>query len=146
MNQRIEIANRKSISRTEVKKSHSILPTVAIIENNVDAQSENPVRTIRGNRSHFSTTKHGKKYDSHIRQIKRIYEAKARLNGLRGSNIKQLDHFITPTMVEYRPDIVIIHIGFKDTTHNAVSQIHLKDIANLITNIGKKCLSSTSAN
>ena len=85
--------------------------------------------------------------DSHIRRIKRnlfnnsLCEGKAHLNGFSGANIKRLDHSITPTLVEDRPDIVIIHIGSNDITHNAVDQIDVKDIVNCIINIGKKCLS-----
>ena len=60
------------------------------------------------------------------------------MNGFSGANIKRLDHFITPTLVE---DIVIIHVGSKDVTHNTVDQIDVKDIVNRIINIGKKCLS-----
>ena len=66
---------------------------------------------------------------------------KIHLNGFSGANIKRLDHFITPTLVEDRPDIVIIHIGSNDITYNTVDQIDVKDIANRIVNIGKKCLS-----
>ena len=101
--------------------------------------------------SYSSATKYGKKIcvvgDSHIRRIKRnlfnnsLCEGKAHLNGFNGANIKRLDHFITPTLVEDRPDIVIIHIGSNDITHNTVNQTDVKDIVNRIINIGKKCLS-----
>ena len=107
--------------------------------------------TIPGNRPYFSTTKFVKKIcvvgDSHIRRIKRnlfsnsLYEGKAHLNGFSGANIKRLDHFINSTLVEDRPDIVRIHIGSNDITDNTVDQIDVKDIANRIVNIGKKCLS-----
>ena len=63
------------------------------------------------------------------------------MNGFSGANIKHLDNFITPTLLEDRPDIVIIHIGPNDITHNTVIQIDVKDIVNRITNTGKKCLS-----
>ena len=84
---------------------------------------------------------------SHIRRVKRklfnnsLYEQKAHLNGFSGANIKHLDNFITPTLLEDRPDIVIIHIGPNDITHNTVIQIDVKDIVNRIINTGKKCLS-----
>ena len=146
--QRIEIQNTKSKSRAEKIKSSSIRTTVANYNN---AQIENPVVTVPGNRPYSSTTKFGKKIcvvgDSHIRRIKRnlfnnsLCEGKAHLNGFNGANIKRLDHFITPTLVEDRPDIVIIHIGSNDITHNTVDQIDMKDIENRIINTGKKCLS-----
>ena len=114
-------------------------------------QIENPVVTVPGNRSYSSTTKYGKKIcvvgDGHIRQIKRnlfnnsLCEGKAHLNGFSGANIKHLDHFITPTLAEDRPDIVIIHIGSNDITNSTVDQIDVKDIMKRIINIGKKRLS-----
>ena len=66
---------------------------------------------------------------------------KIHLNGFSGANIKRLDHFITPTLVEDRPDIVIIQTGSNYITHNTVDQIDVKDIVNCIKNIGKKSLS-----
>ena len=63
------------------------------------------------------------------------------MNGCSGANIKRLDHFIIPTLVEDRPDIFIIHIRSNDITHNKFGQIDVKDIANRIINTGKTCLS-----
>ena len=63
------------------------------------------------------------------------------MNGFIGTNIKSLDHFITPNLVEDEPDIVIIHTGSNYITHNTVDQINVMDIVNRIINIGKKCLS-----
>ena len=124
----IKIQNTKSKSRGEKRNSRSIRPTVANYNN---VQIENPV--VPGNKSYSSTTTYGKKIcvvgDSHIRQIKRnlfnnsLYEGKAELNGLSRANIKHLDHFIISTLVADQPDIVIIHIGSNDITHNAVEQI-----------------------
>ena len=104
--------------------------------------------TVPGNRPYSSTTKFGKKIcvvgDSHIRRIERnvfnnsLYEGKAHLNSFSEANIKRLDHFITPTLVENRPDIVIIHIGSNDITHNTVDRRDVKDIVNRIINIASK--------
>ena len=144
--QRIKIQNTKSKPRAGKIKSSSIRTTVV---NYNKAQIENSA--VPGNKAYSSTTKFSKKIcvvgDSHIRRIKRnlfnnsLYEGKARLNGFNGANIKRLDHFITPTLVEDRPDIVIIHIESSDITHNTVDQIDMKDIENRIINTGKKCLS-----
>ena len=145
--QRIEIQNTKSKSRAEKIKSCSVQTTVANCNN---AQIENLVVTVPGNRSYSITTKYGTKIcvvgDCHIRRIKRnmfnnsLCEGKPHLNGFSGGNVKRLDHFITPTLVEDRPDIAIIHIGSNDITHNTVDQIDVKDIVTRIINIGKKCL------
>ena len=84
--------------------------------------------------------------DSHIRRIKKnlfdnsINEGKAHLNSFSGATINRLDHFITPTLEEDRPDIVIIHVGSNDITHNTINNIDAKDISKHITDIGKKCL------
>ena len=63
------------------------------------------------------------------------------MNGFSGANIKRLDHFITPTLVEDRPDIVINHIRFNDIAYTTIDQVSVKDIVNRIVNIRKKCLS-----
>ena len=146
--QPIEIRNTKSKSRAEKTKSTSIRTTAANYNN---VQIENPVVTVPGNRSYSSTTKFGKKIcvvgDSHIRRIKKnlfnnsLCEGKVHLNGFSGANIKRLGHFITPTLVEDRSDIVIIQVGSNDIAHNTVDQIDVKDIVNRILNTGKKCLS-----
>ena len=65
---RIEIQNTKSESRTGKTKSCSIRTTVANYNN---AQIENKVVTVSGNRSYSSTIKYSKKLyvvgDSHIK-------------------------------------------------------------------------------
>ena len=86
-------------------------------------QSKYSIRTVPGNQSYASTTKHSKKTcimgDSHIRRIKKnlfhnsINEGKAQLNSFSGATINRLDHFITPILEEDRPDI---DVGSNDTT------------------------------
>ena len=121
------------------------------VANYNNAQIETPEVTVPENRSCFSTTNYGNEIcvlgDSQLRRIKRnlfnnsLYEGKLHLNGCSGANIKRLDHFIIPTLVEDRPDIFIIHIRSNDITHNKFGQIDVKDIANRIINTGKTCLS-----
>lgn len=42
---------------------------------------------------------------------------KTYLNDFRGSAIKMINHIVTPTLVEDKPDVVIIiHVGFNDAT------------------------------
>ena len=81
-----------------------------MVGNYNNAQIENPVVTVPGNRSYSETTKYGKKIclvgDSHKKRIKgnlfhnSLHEGKAHFNSFSGANIKRLDHFITPTLVE----------------------------------------------
>ena len=84
--------------------------------------------------------------DSHIRRIKKnlfnnsINEGKAHLNSFNGATINRLDHFIAPILEEDQPDIVIIHVGSNDITHNTINNIDAKDISKRIIDIGKKCL------
>ena len=67
-------------------------------------------------------------------------EGEAHFNGFSGTNIKLLDYFTFPTLVDDQPDIVLIHIESNDIKYNTVDQIDVKDITNHITNLGKKCL------
>ena len=62
------------------------------------------------------------------------------MNSFSGATINRLDHFITPILEEDRPEIVIIHIGSNDITHNTISNIGAKSISKLIIDIEKKCL------
>ena len=57
-----------------------------------------------------------------------------------GATVNRLQHFISPILEEDRPDIVIIHVGSNDITHNTINNIDAKGISKLIIDIGKKCL------
>ena len=54
------------------------------------------------------------------------------MKGFSGANIKHLDHLITPIVIEDWPDIVIIHIGSNDITHNTAEQTDVKDIKTVL--------------
>ena len=58
---RCEITNTKSKSRAEKNNSNSIRPSNVITANEINIQSKNSIRTVPGNQSYASTTKHGKK-------------------------------------------------------------------------------------
>ena len=62
------------------------------------------------------------------------------MNSFRGATINRLDHFITPVLEEDRSEIVIIHIGSNDMTHNTINSTDAKSISKRIIDIGKKCL------
>ena len=84
--------------------------------------------------------------NSHIRRIKKnlfnnsLIEGKAYLGSFSGATINRLHHFITLILEEDPPDIVIIHVGSNDFTHNTINSIDAKDISKRIIDIGKKCL------
>ena len=63
------------------------------------------------------------------------------MNSFNGTNIKRLGHFISPILVDERPNIDLINIEYNDITHTTVDQIVMKDIMNRLVNVGKKCLS-----
>ena len=63
------------------------------------------------------------------------------MNGFSGTNIKRLGHFISPNLVDERPNIDLINIEYNDITHTTVDQIVMKDIMNRLVNVGKKRLS-----
>lgn len=54
------------------------------------------------------------------------------MKGFSGANIKHLDHFITPIVIEDWPDVVIIHIGSNDIKHNTAEQTDVKDIKTVL--------------
>ena len=61
------------------------------------------------------------------------------MNSFSGASINRLDHFITPILEEDWPDIVTIHVGSNDVTHNAINNIDAKGISKRIIDIEKKC-------
>ena len=63
------------------------------------------------------------------------------MNSFNGTNIKRLGHFISPNLVDERPNSDLINIEYNDITHTTVDQIVMKDIMNRLVNVGKKCLS-----
>ena len=93
--------------------------------------------------------KHSKKAcflgNSHICRFEKnlfnnsIIEGKAHLNSFSGATINRLDHFITPILKEDWLDIVIIHVGSNDVTHNAINNIDARGISKRIIDIEKKC-------
>ena len=84
--------------------------------------------------------------DSHL---KRINRRKLKYNigkmvsfkCFSGANIKQLDYYIVPMLVDETPQAVVIHIGSNDITDSKIKQINLDDLAQRIIDIGLKCRS-----
>ena len=60
---------------------------------------------------------------------------KAFFRSFSGANSKQLDHYITPTLVDDRPDAAILHVGTNDILSNANDT----ELANNIINVGLNC-------
>ena len=60
-----------------LNNSHNIRPSKAITANEINTSSKKSIRTVPGNRSFASTTKHGKKYVSRViaihEELTRIY-------------------------------------------------------------------------
>ena len=52
-----------------------------------------------------------------------------------GANSKQLDHYIIPTLVDKKPDVVLLHVGKNDILSNAKDT----ELANNIINIELNC-------
>ena len=108
----------------------------------------NPI-IVPGNRSYAETTKYGKKVivfgDSHLARINRklfndsLQHCRSRLKYFSGAKTKDLEHYVTPTLNEEEPDIVVIHIGSNDIDFRKLRQNTVENIGNDIINIGKKC-------
>ena len=150
------IPNAKPKSREHVRNTtktscHNRRPEVAITENYIRSQKDQPQKIVPGRRTYASATKYGKKVcivgDSHLRRIRKnvfnnsINDGKAFITGFSGANIKRLDHYITPILEEDRPDIVIIHVGCNDVTFQNLEIMDVKDLSKRLIDIGKKCKS-----
>ena len=103
--------------------------------------------TMPGNSSYASISKNGREIlvvgDSHVKRIRRIDFNKELRNGkaycrsFSGATSKQLDHYIIPSLVDDKPDAVIVQLGTSDILYNA----SYEDITRNIIKIGSNCKS-----
>ena len=85
--------------------------------------------TVSGHNTYSGITKHGRKIcvvgDSHIKRIKRndfnkeLRHGKAFFRSFNGANAKQLRHYIIPTLIDDKPDAIVIHVGTNDILNHA---------------------------
>ena len=79
--------------------------------------------------------------NSHIERIKRndlnkeLRCGKAFFRSFSGTNAKQLRHYIIPTLIDNKPDAIVIHVGTNDILNHA----NHEDMACSIINIGLDC-------
>ena len=101
--------------------------------------------TVPGNSTYSGITKHGRKIcvvgDSHVKRIKRndfnkeLLHGKAFFRSFSGTNAKQLRHYIIPTLVDDKPDAIVMHVGTNDILNHA----NHGNVAHSIINIGLDC-------
>ena len=101
--------------------------------------------TVSRYSSYATFSKFGKKVfivgDSHVKRIKRLdfdkelRSGKVFFRSFSGANGKQLNHYIIPTLVDDKPDVVLLHVGTNDILSNANDT----ELANNIINIGLNC-------
>ena len=101
--------------------------------------------TVPGYSSYATVPKFGKKIfvagNSYVRRIRRLdfnkelRSSKAFFRSFSGANSKQLNHYIIPTLVDDKPDVVLLHVGTNDILSNANDT----ELANNIINIGLNC-------
>ena len=101
--------------------------------------------TVPGNSSYATVSKFGKKNfvvgDSHVKRIKRLdfnkelRNRKAFFRSFSGANSNQLDHYIIPTLVEGKPDVILLRVGTNDILSNANDT----ELTNNIITIGLNC-------
>ena len=78
---------------------------------------------------------------NHIKRIKRngfkkeLHHGKAFFRSFSGANAKQLRHYIIPTLIDDKPDAIVIHVGTNDILNYASHE----DIARSNINIGLDC-------
>ena len=85
--------------------------------------------TVPGNSSYATVSKFGNGIfvvrGSHVKRIKRLdinkelRSGKAFFRLFSGANNRHLDHYIIPTLVDDKPDVVLLHVGTNDILSNA---------------------------
>ena len=133
--------NRKSNIRP------SICTTEKYLRNHIRQQ-----RIVPGNYSYSNATRHQKRKavvigDSHLNRINKStfkndnIEHAVYFKCFSGSNMKQLNYYANPTLVDEQPNTVIVHIGSNDITKFNYSKVDVEDLAQRIIDVGKKCKS-----
>ena len=122
------------------------------VVSNINHNTNSKPNVVPGNRSFSSATKYGKKVmlvgDSHLKRIKRklfndsIENEKCYIKSYSGANIKELNHFIELPLAEEKPDITVIHIGSNEVDNRNCETLDIKETAQRIINIGRKCKDS----
>ena len=85
--------------------------------------------------------------DSHLARItKRSFRTGEERNFVifkcfRGANTKQLHYYVVPTLVDEKPESIILHIGSNDITKTNYDNVTAKDLGQQIVSIPKKCRS-----
>ena len=139
-NNTINEQNINKCSRRPSSVIHLYQERDMLMANNIKTGARNVSETVPGNTSFSSATKHGKNIcvicDSHLNRIKKNFfnnslsTGKTCLNVFRASTIKMINNFAIPTMVEDKPDVIIINVGCNDVTKqnmNIVNPSKLSD-------------------
>ena len=134
--------NNKQLSLNNIIKSTR--PNICITENYL--RNFNP-RTVPGNSS-YSNIKNGKTVtiigDSHVKRIHRkglnetLTSGRAFFKNFDGAHCRKLSHHILPTLVDDKPDVIVIHVG----CNNIYEYADPFKIANDIIRIGFQCRNS----
>ena len=105
-----------------------------------------------GNSSYSDVTRHGKNIkiiSDSIPKGLRMYEfnryiksGKASIITFPGATAKRLSHYCLPTLIDDKPEVVVIHAGCNDlsTKRGEVLNRNIKEVTDDIINIGKKCM------
>ena len=113
--------------------------------NSINNNNTRP-KIVPGNRSYASTTKYGKKAvvigDSHLRRVNKklfndaLHYCKGNIKYFSGAKSAELEHYIKPTLMNTKPDAVVIHIGTNDIDfRNVNNELLVKNTADNIIKI-----------
>ena len=106
-------------------------------------------RVVPGNNTYAGTLREGKKIlmigVSHIRRVKTdklqnsFDNAKSFVRYFSGAKTEDLHHYIIPSLLKEKPDIVVIHVGSNSITHKIFEDFNADKLADEIIGIGKMC-------
>ena len=125
----------------------SPLQTIPPNSHRISNQATPLHRTVPGNSSYANIVSKGSKVliygDSIVKPIRRremssfANNCNVFIKPFPGVKSKALLHHVEPTLIEESPDIAIIHVGTNDVRTSTSAE----DIAKIIINIGRKCVS-----
>ena len=116
---------------------------------NNHSNARNIEKVIPGNTTYRDAVKFGKKTfifgTSMVKGIRNkefnqhLTKCSAQIRAFPGANLKQLKHYVIPTLVDDTPDVAVIHGGCNDIQSRNGKSLSENEIANEIINIGKVC-------
>ena len=138
---------QNSINTTNGNRKSNIRPSICTTENFLQNLIHQQ-RIVPGNHSYSNETQHQKRKavkigDSHLNRINKSSFKNDNVGHIvyfkwfSGSNMKQMNYYINPTLVVEQRNMVIVHVGSNSISKFNHSKVDVEDLVQRISDIEK---------